>query len=52
MHQVVLLDKDELQIVGNGMDVNLSSQAMAMMFMKHSNLIVDPKKLHNYHVKC
>jgi hypothetical protein len=49
--RVALLDKDELEITDDGLDVNLSSQSMATMFMQRTKLVVDPKKLRNHHTK-
>jgi len=43
--RVELLDEDELEITDDGMDVNLSSQSMAMMFMSRTGLAINPKKL-------
>jgi hypothetical protein len=48
--RVALLDEEELKITENGMDINLSSQSMAMMFKQRTNLVIRPKKLHD-HVK-
>ena len=48
---VALLNKNELQITDESMDINLSSQSMAMMFMQCTNLVVSPQKLHNHHAK-
>jgi hypothetical protein len=49
--RVALLDEEELKITDNGMDINLSSQSMAMMFKQRTNLVIRPKKLHDHHVK-
>jgi hypothetical protein len=49
--RVALLDEEELKTTDNGMDINLSSQSMAMMFKQCTNLVIQPKKLHDHHVK-
>jgi hypothetical protein len=51
MKQVALLDKDELQITIDGMDIKLSSQPMTMMLMQCTNLVVSPQRLHNHYAK-
>jgi len=45
------LDENELKIAEDGLDINLSSQSMAMMFKSRTGLVVDPKKLRNHHVR-
>ena len=45
------LDEEELEIVEDGLDVDLSSESMAMMFHNRNGLATDPKKLRNNHAK-
>jgi hypothetical protein len=45
------LDENELEIAEDGLDVNLSSASMAMMFQNRTGLAIDPKKLHNNHAR-
>jgi hypothetical protein len=45
------LDESELEIAENGLDMNLTSNSIAMMFQNRTGLAIDPKKLWNYHMK-
>jgi hypothetical protein len=45
------LDESELKIAENGLDMNLTSNSIAMMFENRTGLAIDPKKLWNYHMK-
>jgi hypothetical protein len=45
MNRTSQLNKEELDIADDGMGVNLSSDSMAMMFQKQTQLTIDPKKL-------
>jgi hypothetical protein len=44
------LDVDELEITDDGIDVNLSSQSMSMLFFNQTGLVVDPRKIQRNYV--
>jgi hypothetical protein len=45
------LDESELEIAEDGLELNLSSNSMAMKFQNRTGFAIDPSKLQNYHMK-
>jgi hypothetical protein len=51
MKRASQIDENELKIVNDGMEKNLSSVSMSVLLKGHTGLVIDPKKICNHHMR-
>jgi hypothetical protein len=51
MKRALQIDENELKIVNDGMEKNLSSVSMWVLLKGHTGSVIDPKKIRNHHMR-
>jgi hypothetical protein len=51
MKRASQIDENELKIVNDGMEKNLSSVSMSVLLRGRTGLVIDPKKIRNHHMR-